>query len=69
MEAPKYESPPPDPTVTALSERAKADDIAATQRTAQFDTATLMARYGTQLALSGSPTSAGSLAVAPARAA
>lgn len=53
MQAPQYQAPPPDPTVTALNAKAQADDIAATQTTAQIDTASLMARYGTRLAMAG----------------
>lgn len=54
MEAPKYEAPPPDPTVVALNERAKNDQLSALQNSARMDTAALMARYGTTLALAGS---------------
>lgn len=54
MEAPKYTPPPTDPTVTALNEKAQADDLKALQGTAQIDTASLMARYGTRLAMAGS---------------
>ena len=53
MDAPQYQAPPPDPTVTALNAKAQSDDIAATQQTAQLDTASLMARYGTRLAMAG----------------
>lgn len=53
MDAPKYEAPPPDPAVTALNDRAKADQLSALQNSARMDTATLMARYGTTLALGG----------------
>ena len=56
MDAPKYEAPPPDPTVTALNARADADRTASLQNTATMDTSTLMARYGTQLALANSVT-------------
>lgn len=57
MQAPKYQAPPTDPTVAALSSTAQADDIAATQRTAQIDTSSLMARYGTRLAMGGAVSS------------
>lgn len=62
VDAPKYEAPPPDPTITALNERAKQDDMLAQQSTARIDTAALMARYGTRLAMAGG----GGGAVAPA---
>jgi hypothetical protein len=54
MQAPQYNAPPPDPTVTALNAKAMAADQQATQMTAQIDTASLMARYGTRLAMAGS---------------
>lgn len=64
MEAPQYQAPPPDPTVTAVAAKAQADDITAMQNTAGIDTASLMARYGTRLAMAGA--SQGSpLAVVP----
>lgn len=63
MEAPKYTPPPTDPTVTALGERAKQDDIAALQDKSSIDTAALMARYGTRLAMAGN--TATPLAVIP----
>lgn len=56
-QVPTYQAPPPDPTVTALNAKAQADDIAAMQTTAQIDTASLMARYGTRLAMAGGTTS------------
>lgn len=64
MDAPKYQQPQTDPTVAALQDRATVDDHAALQNTASIDTASLMARYGTRLAMAG--TSTGSpLAVVP----
>jgi hypothetical protein len=54
MDAPTYTPPPPDPSVTALKEQAKTDQISALQDTASIDTASLMARYGTRLAMAGS---------------
>lgn len=63
MDAPQYQAPPPDPTVTALNAKAQADDLTATQNTASIDTASLMARYGTRLAMAG--TSNLPLAVTP----
>jgi hypothetical protein len=53
MEAPKYQASPEDPEITAVKERSKQDDLAALQETAQIDTASIMARYGTRLALAG----------------
>ena len=63
MQAPTYTPPPPDPTVTALSQKAQQDDLAALQDKSSIDTASLMARYGTRLAMAGNTTSP--LAVIP----
>jgi len=63
MQAPQYQQPPIDPTVAALDAKAKADDITAMQQTAQMDTASIMARYGTRTAMAGSM--AAPLAVTP----
>lgn len=63
MDAPTYTPPPPDPAVTALKEQAKTDQIASLQDTASIDTASLMARYGTRLAMAGATSSP--LAVVP----
>lgn len=53
MEAPKYQAPPPDPTITALDQKAQQDDITALQQRSAIDTASIMARYGTRLAMAG----------------
>lgn len=56
MEAPQYQAPPApavDPNTAALAARAKEDDIAALREKTAFDTANLMTRYGTSLALAG----------------
>lgn len=53
MDAPTYKAPPEDPEITAVKERSKQDDLAALQETTQIDTAAIMARYGTRLALAG----------------
>jgi hypothetical protein len=45
--------PPEDPRLIAEQQRADADNVAALQVEAQGDTASLMARYGTRLALAG----------------
>jgi hypothetical protein len=58
MKAPSYQAPPKDPTLVALDAKASADDTAAIQNTAQIDTAALMARYGTRLAMAGSTSGA-----------
>jgi hypothetical protein len=42
-----------DPTLQALTAQANTDQITALQTQAQGDTASLMARYGTRLALAG----------------
>lgn len=64
MDAPKYQQPPTDPTITALAAKAQTDDITAMQTTAGIDTASIMARYGTRLAQAGANTGA-PLAVVP----
>lgn len=53
MDAPQYQAPPEDPSITALKAKAQSDDIAALQERDQIDTASLMARYGTRLAMAG----------------
>lgn len=66
MDAPKYQQPPTDPAITALGQKAQADDLTALQNTASIDTASLMARYGTRLAMAGAASQPGSpLAVVP----
>ena len=66
MQAPKYEAPPTDPAITALGAKAQADDLSALQNTASIDTASLMARYGTRLAMAGGSSQPGTpLAVVP----
>lgn len=42
-----------DPTLIAEQQQAQADQVRALQTQAQGDTASLMARYGTRLALAG----------------
>jgi len=66
MDAPKYTAPPPDPTVTALNQKAQQDDIAALQDKSSIDTASLMARYGTRLAMAGNTASPLSVIPPPA---
>lgn len=51
-----------DPNLAQEQQQAQADQVAALQTQAQGDTATLMARYGTRLALAGT----GAPAAAPA---
>jgi hypothetical protein len=63
MEAPKYNQPPTDPAIATLDAKAKSDDLRAMQETASIDTASLMARYGTRLAMAGQ--SGSPLAVVP----
>lgn len=65
MDAPQYQAPPPDPTVTALNAQAQAADTAALQNTASIDTASIMARYGTRLAMAGATQQGSPLAVTP----
>lgn len=45
--------PPPDPTLVAQQQQAQNDLIAGLQKQTQGDMASLMARYGTQLAFAG----------------
>lgn len=57
MEAKKIEQPP-DPNLALQEQQAQKAQVDALQTQAESDTASLMARYGTKLALSGlSPTS------------
>ncbi len=65
MQAPQYQQPPPDPTITALNAKAQTDDVAALQQTASIDTASLMARYGTRLAMAGAMPQGAPLTVTP----
>ena len=65
MEAPKYQAPPVNPTITALADKSKQDDITALQQTTQIDTANIMARYGTRLAMAGAAAPGAALAVVP----
>lgn len=53
MQAPQYQQPAIDPTVTALNVKAQQDNLTALQDTAGIDTAAIMARYGTRLAMAG----------------
>jgi hypothetical protein len=53
MDAPKYNPPPVDPAIAALADKSQQDNVAAMQQTASIDTASLMARYGTRLAMAG----------------
>jgi hypothetical protein len=45
--------PPPDPTLVAQQQRAAADSTAAIQDRLTMDTSSVMARYGSRLALAG----------------
>lgn len=51
---PQYVAPPPDPQAEALKAQTQKDQIAAIQDTVKIDTASLMARYGTRLAMAQS---------------
>jgi hypothetical protein len=53
VDAPQYQPPPEDPAITALNAKAKSDDISALEDRSQIDTANIMARYGTRLAMAG----------------
>jgi hypothetical protein len=65
MQAPKYQAPSEDPEITATKARADADNIAAMQGTAAIDTASIMARYGTRVALAGAVPQAATVAPPP----
>jgi hypothetical protein len=65
MDAPQYQQPPIDPSIAAVSAKAQADDVTALQQTSQIDTASIMARYGTRLAMAGAMPQASPLSVAP----
>lgn len=64
MGAPKYQAPV-DPTLQAEAEQAQKDKQLALQSRLSGDTAALMARYGTSVAMSGakigSPLSSGNI--------
>lgn len=47
--------PPPDPNLAIEAQQSQVADQLAAQDTAKLDTASLMARYGTMLAMSGTP--------------
>lgn len=49
-----------DPALTAAADQAQQDHLKALQVEAQGDTASLMARYGTRLALAGAMSPSGS---------
>jgi hypothetical protein len=51
MGLPKYELPPPDPRLAALTEQTKQQDILAIQDNIKIDTASIMARYGNLLTM------------------
>lgn len=53
MGIPKYKEPAPDPAMQMLEEQAKQQNIEALEARTQADTAAMMARYGTRLALAG----------------
>lgn len=63
--APQYQQPPTDPTVAALDASAASADQTALQNQAQMDTSSIMARYGTRLAMTGAVQPGSPLAVVP----
>ena len=65
MNAPSIPAPPADPNLQAEQDRAQADLVKSLQGQASGDMASLMARYGTQLALAGT---AGGSPLAPSAA-
>lgn len=62
-DAPQYQPPPIDPMVASLDAQAATADQTAMQNQAQMDTASIMSRYGTRLAMAG--TTGGSAPGAP----
>jgi hypothetical protein len=56
---PTYTPPPTDPSIAAVDAQAQQASVAALQSQAQMDSASLLARYGTQLSMAnaqaGSP--------------
>jgi hypothetical protein len=65
MDAPQYQKPPEDPSITALKGKAQSDDLSALQDRSQIDTANIMARYGTRLAMAGAMPQGSPLTVTP----
>lgn len=51
---PVFTPPPPDPTLAATSAAAEAASLASLHTEAQMDSASLLARYGTQLSMANS---------------
>lgn len=60
---PVYQPPPPDPQAVALQQQSTNDQTAAIQQNIQLDTSSLMARYGTRLALAGAAGAGGTAAM------
>lgn len=65
MDAPQYQAPAPDPGLAILQQQSQQQDIKAIQDNVRQDTASLLARYGANLAFAGAMGSAG---MAPAAA-
>lgn len=59
MDAPEYKQPPLDPSLALLMQQTQQQDINAVQSGLRGDTASLMARYGSRLALANNGGSAG----------
>ena len=57
LTVPQYQAPGPDPEVTILDQNIQQQQTDAAKNEAQIDTASLMARYGTRLAMAGGTTS------------
>lgn len=62
MNADSPPPPTPDPNLVAEQQQAQADLVAGLQNRTQGDMASLMARYGTQLALAGTSSGGSPLA-------
>lgn len=50
---PQYQAPPPDPLYTQLQQQAQQDQVTQTQTQLRADSASLMARYGALVGVSG----------------
>lgn len=59
MDAPQYKQPPLDPVFMQLMAQSQQQDIEAIQQRAQGDTASILARYGSNLARAQSTSASG----------
>lgn len=64
MDAPQYKQPALDPAYATLMQQSQQQDIAAIKTGVQMDTASLLARYGTRLAIAGMNGTGGAAGIA-----